>query len=349
MIKKPSRELVDAFLQWYENDPHAKQEDYYADKISAELLAGLSQEQFIEFFFQFAREGGLVQGGGYRTAPLLKQSISGNFDEFQEFVLQPFSEDFDEISWLSHITQFKGFGPGVASIYLNRVNKNRFAILNNKAIKAMELFGIVLPTAVDQRYVIVRDAERQLIEWYPEFENLYRTDALTHFLIGVEEGQRWVAKLRGGVPPAETRYWIIARGEGAEFWDDCLQKGIIRVGWDDLDEDLSVYRTEEQLRELHKRPQVTFYNEHSSEFSSEVEKPLPVLMANVARALPPKILKGLETERRIFSRIPKNDYGRGGAWDFYWAHFIPRAASARLIPSCMFLFPRRACVSALRF
>jgi 5-methylcytosine-specific restriction protein B len=27
---------------------------------------------------------------------------------------------------------------------------------------------------------------------------------------------------------------------------------------------------------------------------------------------------------RLFSRIPKNDYGRGGAWDFYWGALYPR-------------------------
>lgn len=454
MIKKPSRDLLDAFLQWYENDPHSRNEDFYADKTTFDALSGMSREEFIEFFFQFARDGGLVQSGGYRTAPRLRQSINSKFDEFRKFVLQPFDNDFDEVSWLSHIKEFKGFGPGVATIYLNRVNKNRFAILNNKSIKAMELFGLELPTAVEQRYVAVRDAQRQLIEWYPEFTNLYRTDALTHFLIGVSEGQSWAAELRGNTPITEVRYWVIAPGEGAELWDNCLEKGIIRVGWDKL-ENLSSYRTEEQLRELHQatysegegdfkgindfvnvmksgdrlfikqgvrvligygevisdyqfdvsltkyrhfrsvrwekagnvqlpegmtilprktltpvddtarvddllslteeladvfektffsekafallrelreRPQASFYHEHSAEFANEIEKPLQRLLGNTARSLPPEILNDLETERRIFSRIPKNDYGRGGAWDFYWGAFYPKGSKRIAAP-----------------
>ncbi|MBN1811907.1 MAG: AAA family ATPase [Anaerolineae bacterium] len=32
----------------------------------------------------------------------------------------------------------------------------------------------------------------------------------------------------------------------------------------------------------------------------------------------------METERRVFSRILKNDFGRGGAWDFYWGAFYPK-------------------------
>ena len=33
----------------------------------------------------------------------------------------------------------------------------------------------------------------------------------------------------------------------------------------------------------------------------------------------------METERRIFSRFLKNDWGKGGTWDFYWGAFYPKA------------------------
>jgi len=42
-MKKPNRELLDAFLQWYENDPHAKNEDHYAEKVTIENLNELSR------------------------------------------------------------------------------------------------------------------------------------------------------------------------------------------------------------------------------------------------------------------------------------------------------------------
>jgi 5-methylcytosine-specific restriction protein B len=34
----------------------------------------------------------------------------------------------------------------------------------------------------------------------------------------------------------------------------------------------------------------------------------------------------METERWLFSRIPKNDFGQGGAWDFYWGAFYPKGS-----------------------
>jgi hypothetical protein len=46
----------------------------------------LNKTQFIEFFFQFARDGGMVQSGGYRTAPLLKETMEANYDDFRKFI-----------------------------------------------------------------------------------------------------------------------------------------------------------------------------------------------------------------------------------------------------------------------
>jgi 5-methylcytosine-specific restriction protein B len=36
------------------------------------------------------------------------------------------------------------------------------------------------------------------------------------------------------------------------------------------------------------------------------------------------MLSVLETEKNIVSRFPKNDFGRGGAWDFIWGAFYPK-------------------------
>jgi 5-methylcytosine-specific restriction protein B len=44
----------------------------------------------------------------------------------------------------------------------------------------------------------------------------------------------------------------------------------------------------------------------------------------VAKGLPQELTDALETEKNIFSRILKNDYGRGGAWPWYWGAFYPK-------------------------
>ena len=50
-------------------------------------------------------------------------------------------------------------------------------------------------------------------------------------------------------------------------------------------------------------------------------------MKTVAAKLPPEMTGVLETEKKIFSRIPKNDYGQGGAWTFYWGAFYPKGST----------------------
>ncbi len=83
-------------------------------------------------------------------------------------------------------------------------------------------------------------------------------------------------------------------------------------------------RAFELLALLHDRPQKSVYNEYRSEFSEHVERPFQKVMNQIAAMLPEPILDLMETERRVFARILKNDFGRGGAWPFYWGAFYPK-------------------------
>jgi len=70
--------------------------------------------------------------------------------------------------------------------------------------------------------------------------------------------------------------------------------------------------------DLHKEPKASFFRKHRGEFKNAVEAPLKNLLYSISTQLPPMILEEMESKKRLFSRIPKNDYGKGGAWDFYW-------------------------------
>ena len=78
------------------------------------------------------------------------------------------------------------------------------------------------------------------------------------------------------------------------------------------------------LEELHHNPTSKFYLSKKDEFKKFIEKPMYKIMKLVAEELPNKITEVMETENNLFSRIIKNDYGRGGAWDYYWAAFYPK-------------------------
>ncbi len=83
-------------------------------------------------------------------------------------------------------------------------------------------------------------------------------------------------------------------------------------------------KTFQLLELLHAHPTQAFYNEHKDEFKTRLETPLAKLFQEVAKRMPIDMVQSLETESRILARIPKNDYGRGGAWDFLWGAFYPK-------------------------
>lgn len=88
------------------------------------------------------------------------------------------------------------------------------------------------------------------------------------------------------------------------------------------------------LQNIHQNPRKEFYEEHSFEFKNYIEEPFKILMEKVGLQLSPFILERMETRRKTFAKFLKNDYGQGGAWDFFWGAFYPkggrRTADAQL-------------------
>lgn len=254
-MKKPSQELVDAFIKWYATDPHSKNEDYYITTIAQDHLTGLSKSEFIDFFYNFANEGGRVQSGGHRTSKKFRQTIEQSYDQFRSYILRPFMAEFDELEWLDQ-AKFKYFGIGLATIFLNRIDKKRFSILNKKTGDSLYLFNITLPSNRVKAYQVVRKAQLQLIDWFPEIENFFRADALNQFLIGEKDGEKWKKTLSDNADagPDDTlkKYWLYAPGRDAKFWEECLQKNIMVYGADSLDE-LTSYKSKEAIEEALKQ------------------------------------------------------------------------------------------------
>jgi len=247
-MKKPPQELVDAFFEWYSNDPHSKNEDYYSKIITKNHLSGLSKSEFIEFFYQFAHEGSKVQSGGYRTSSRFRQTIETQYDQFRQFVLNPFDSDFDVEKWLAGTKAFKNFGIGLATIYLNRIDKKRFPIINNKVATSLAMLDIQLPSNEVKRYQAVEEAQKQIMSWFPQFENFYQTDALNEFFVGDKERQKMVEDILTKVAgeTASLHYWLYAPGRNAKFWDECWQKEIMVYGADPL-VDLQTYESKDAI------------------------------------------------------------------------------------------------------
>lgn len=93
-------------------------------------------------------------------------------------------------------------------------------------------------------------------------------------------------------------------------------------------------QTFELFKEIHDNPTKDYYEENRDDFRIRVEEPFKSLLETVASKLPTIITDRLETRTNIVSRFLKNDFGQGGAWDFYWGAFYPmgskRTADAQL-------------------
>ena len=66
---------------------------------------------------------------------------------------------------------------------------------NNKTRDALNLLEVKVPANLSKAHEVVANAQRQIIKWYPQFENLFRADAFNHFMIGTDEGKAAVKKL----------------------------------------------------------------------------------------------------------------------------------------------------------
>jgi hypothetical protein len=98
--------------------------------------------------------------------------------------------------------------------------------------------------------------------------------------------------------------------------------------------------TFELLAELHQNPTAAFYQAHREEFKQYLEEPFQQLLRRVADRLPTPITETMETQSKIFARIVKNDWGKGGAWDFYWGAFYPKRGK-RIADAQLFLWINR--------
>lgn len=188
--EKHIEDLIAAFNSWYKNDSHSKDRNFYATSITRNNLEELDKSNFQNFFINFVREGGKVQTGGYRTINDFISTIESEYQEFRNFILQPFKESFNLEVWFQRLDKFSGFGVGIATIYLNRIDANYYPILNNKTISALNQLGYQLTSTKNfSNYQKVREYQKDLINKYPLLEDYYKADSLNHFIVSIPEGK----------------------------------------------------------------------------------------------------------------------------------------------------------------
>jgi 5-methylcytosine-specific restriction protein B len=81
------------------------------------------------------------------------------------------------------------------------------------------------------------------------------------------------------------------------------------------------------LEGLHQTPRKSYYEKNKESIDEHLRQPFQTFFKSIADELPPAITNRLETEKYLFGRILKNDFGQGGAWDYYWGAFYPKGES----------------------
>lgn len=62
-----------------------------------------------------------------------------------------------------------------------------------------------------------------------------------------------------------------------------------------------------------------YVKEREQQFKDSVIGPFQSIFKAVVAGLPEAISSRMETESGVYAKFQKNDYGKGGAWDYYWA------------------------------
>ncbi|MHA1587408.1 MAG: hypothetical protein ACTSV9_01405, partial [Candidatus Thorarchaeota archaeon] len=183
----------------------------------------------------------------------------------------------------------------------------------------------------------------------------------------IKEGDRIVAndgtrKVVGTGAVAGDYYFISGVEYGHRIpveWDDVTPKLIDKGGWRKTliklnyegfnaikqapPSPLSVTacpfdaETFDLLRGLQEDSTKKYYDDHHHEFIEHLEEPFRSLLLQVGNSLPPPMQAVLETEKRIIARIPKNDYGKGGAHAYHWGAFFPKG-SRRIANAQLFVW-----------
>jgi hypothetical protein len=257
------KKLLPHFSNWYETNPHKQNEDYYKDTINYNYLSSLNKAEFIDFFYNFFAEGGKIQSGGDRYKNRFKTSIENNFNDFRSVILNAFNENLDLQEWFESTDKFKGFGQGIATIFLNRINKNKYSVVNQKTENFFKGLGIKIPTDFFQKYSIVNQTQKQWIETHSEIKNYYIADAIAHFAIG-EGGFDLI--MENNIIEIWKRYRdkVLPSLNDSQDWSDSLEKmyttygGLTAADIDNL--------TNDELNEL------WFSNTHISHISYFLEK-----------------------------------------------------------------------------
>lgn len=150
----------------------------------------------------------------------------------------------------------KGFQTGIVTPILNALRPSDYLIVNNKTRATINYFTDHKYKQRITDYAQTNSEGRRFVnEYIKPIKNRYPRlsavldedvfDIFCHWLVGVK---KFELKPGRKTRTQRTRYWKVAPGSGARFWESCLDNGYISVGWDELGDLSEVDRKEYERR-----------------------------------------------------------------------------------------------------
>lgn len=192
--KRYLKNIINEFEDWWIKDPHRSNIDFYRNTITVSKLTSLSNKKFVNFFYDFVSEGGRVQSGGDRTKNRFRNTVKKDVGRFRKFVLKPLQAKFSLEDWFLQLEDYPGFGVGIATIFLNRVDYKKYPIMNNKTLKALNKLGYKISSTKNwANYKLVKKYQDNLLNNFSALQNYFKADALNHFIVAVYQGQELIS------------------------------------------------------------------------------------------------------------------------------------------------------------
>jgi 5-methylcytosine-specific restriction protein B len=224
----------------------------------------------------------------------------------------------------SALPNSKGFQSGTLTPILAAINPEKFVLINKPSLSVLNYFAetnfgqslVEYPKTNAETWRIIHEIGEEMVRAAGDTAApawlLY--DIFTHWL-GLED---YVDKQKDDTEqvPQKTNNIKINAGMTTPIVKEAAVLSSSDAAFSPQAFDL--------LALLNDQPVKATYLDRKEEFHSQLEQPFKELLTEVASRLPAPMHARLEMEKKTTSRILKNDYGKGGAWSFFWGAFYPK-------------------------
>ena len=127
-----------------------------------------SSNKFVDFILEFIKSGGGIQNirqcNNEKIEYWVRHDIK-KVEKLKDFLLRPFEPNFNLDIWIDEINKdFWGMGIGTFSAYLNRINRQKYPVLNGNTVKALDKLKLSKNKNSYKKLINFTD---KLLEWYP--------------------------------------------------------------------------------------------------------------------------------------------------------------------------------------